>query len=383
MRIAIVNDLPTVVEAMRRVVLSTGEHGVAWVAADGGAAVELCARERPDLILMDLTMPRMGGVEAIRRIMDRSPCPIVVVTAEGKQDHARIFEAMGAGALDVLHLPGLVSSVTAETADKLLAKIDTIRRLTGIRTRSLSAKPARDLTPGSLASRSHPASATSGLNAASPAPLVAIGASAGGPAALARILGCWPADFPAAVVIVQHVDTQFAPGLVRWLSSQTPLPVRLIQSGDRPQAGLVLVANGEDHLVFDKAQRLVYSPNPAGAALRPSVDLFFQSIVKYWPGDVIGVVLTGMGRDGARGLKMLREAGQITVAQDQATSTVYGMPKAAAELRAAREILPLENIGPRLAMLVQTRRRRPRPTPPTSARVGATGLTRKNPQFHN
>jgi chemotaxis response regulator CheB len=113
------------------------------------------------------------------------------------------------------------------------------------------------------------------------------------------------------------------------------------------------------------------------------VDLFFQSIVKYWPGDVIGVVLTGMGRDGARGLKMLREAGQITVAQDQATSTVYGMPKAAAELRAAREILPLENIGPRLAMLVQTRRRRPRPTPPTSARVGATGLTRKNPQFHN
>ena len=185
------------------------------------------------------------------------------------------------------------------------------------------------------------------------------------------------------MVIVQHVDTQFAPGLVRWLGSQTPLPVRLIRSGDRPQAGLVLIANGEDHLVFDKAQRLVYSPNPAGAALRPSVDLFFQSIVKYWPGDVIGVVLTGMGRDGARGLKMLREAGQITVAQDQATSTVYGMPKAAAELRAAREILPLENIGPRLAMLVQTRRRRPRPTPSTPTRVGATGLTRKNPQLHN
>lgn len=337
MKIAIVNDMLMAVEAMRRVVLSTGEHSIVWVAHDGAAAVELCAQERPDLILMDLIMPLMDGVEATRRIMARTPCPIVVVTSDVNQNYARVFEAMGAGALDAVNTPVLVNPGAPDGTHALLAKIDTIRRLTGASARPASSPPA---VPSI-----RPAPAT--RNA-----LVAIGASAGGPAALVKILSDWPADFPAAVVVVQHVDVQFAPSLTNWLACHTRLHVRLARNGDHPHAGAVLVAGTEDHLVFDHPTRLAYTPEPAQAAFRPSVDVFFKSVLRHWPGEVIGVLLTGMGRDGAEGLKLLRDASHRTVAQDQASSAVYGMPKAAAELRAAQEILPLDSIGPRIAMML-------------------------------
>jgi two-component system response regulator WspF len=148
------------------------------------------------------------------------------------------------------------------------------------------------------------------------------------------------------------VDSQFSRGLADWLDYQTPLQVRLAQEGERPAAGVVLLAANDNHLVFANPTGLSYTRHPLESSYRPSVDVFFKSVASYWRGEVVAIILTGMGRDGAEGLRTLHEKGHHTIAQDRATSAVYGMPKAAAELHAASEILPLEQIGPRIAELI-------------------------------
>lgn len=333
MRIAIVNDLFMAVEAIRRILTSAGGHQIAWIARDGAEAVERCARDRPDLILMDLIMPRLDGVEATRQIMAKTPCPIVVVTASVNDHASQVFQAMGCGALDAVNTPVLTDPGDLMGAQALLKKIETIRKLIGL---------------GSSRSAEAVAGGEAQLEATRSAELVAIGASAGGPLALAKLLGGLPADFPAAIVIVQHVDEQFAGGLAAWLRDQTPLRVRLAEDADRLSAGIVYLAARENHLVLTSARQLAYTRQPEDCSYRPSVDVFFKSVVKHWPGKVAGLLLTGMGRDGAEGLKALREQGHLTIAQDQATSAVYGMPKAAAELDAATQILPLGEIAPAL-----------------------------------
>jgi two-component system response regulator WspF len=178
--------------------------------------------------------------------------------------------------------------------------------------------------------------------------LIAIGASAGGPSVLAMILNALPRDLPAAVVIVQHVDRQFADGMADWLNHGTQLHVRVAVEGDRPTVGEVLLASTSDHLTFKTADHVGYSADPADYVYRPSVDVFFHSACRWWRGGIIGVLLSGMGRDGALGLKALRAAGHYTIAQDEATSAVYGMPKAAAAIDAAVDILPAERIAAKL-----------------------------------
>lgn len=341
MRIGLVNDLPLAVQAVRQVLSNSSEHELAWVAYDGLEAVTRCAQDTPDLVLMDLIMPNMDGVEATRRIMTRNPCPIVIVTADVSDNSSKVFEAMGAGALDAVNTPVLEYPGAAKSARALLAKIDTIGRLVGHGT-------AKGISPLPF---------ESGSNGHTPDCLVAVGASAGGPAALAAILGGLSPTFPASLVIVQHVDAQFAQGLATWLNHHTPLQVTLAQEGMRPQAGSVLLAAGDYHLVLKPSGQLGYTSHPVNCGYRPSIDAFFQSLDQFWPGKVIGLLLTGMGRDGAEGLRVLRSHGHHTLAQDQASSAVYGMPKAAADLGAATEILPLESIGPRLATLVARKQR--------------------------
>src|SRR5438874_2801498 len=220
MRIAIVNDMIMALEAVRRVVVGASGHQLAWVALNGEEAVARCAADTPDLILMDLIMPKMDGIEATRLIMAQSPCAIVAVTASVEDNSAKVFEAMGAGALDAVNTPVLEQPDATEGAKALLAKIETIRKLIGAASPRMSA-PATELGPRPVARHNDY--------------LVAMGASAGGPAALAKVLAQLPAAFPAPVVIVQHVDVQFMPGLAEWLDYQSPLRVRLAQEGDRPQ----------------------------------------------------------------------------------------------------------------------------------------------------
>jgi chemotaxis response regulator CheB len=327
MRIAIVNDMPLAIEAIRRVLRDCFEHSIAWIARDGAQALEHCASDPPDLVLMDLIMPTMDGVEATRQIMAHSPCAILIVTASLLGNSAKVFEAMAAGALDVCQTPQLFSG-NGSGAATLLYKINSIGQLIGWE------KEEDDSPSGALQ-----------LLSCRQVPLVAIGASAGGPGALATILSSIPADFPAGIVVVQHVDQEFVNGLAEWLHSKSSLPVRIACERDEIQPGTVLLAGGERHLVLRSRDSLSYTLEPREKNYRPSVDVFFESIARHWRGEALGVLLTGMGRDGAQGLLSMRKAGFHTIAQDRSTSAVYGMPKAAADLGSAAEILALEKIA--------------------------------------
>jgi len=330
MKVGIVNESPRAADALRRALALAPEHKVVWMARDGKEAVELCARSRPDLVLMDLVMPVMDGVEATRQIMAQTPCSILIVTASVAASVSRVVDAMGCGALDAVNTPAIDSGDPRAIAGPLLTKIAGIGRLAGMRK---SASRERDAADGISASRRK---------------LAAIGASAGGPAAVAAILGCLPAEFPATVVVVQHIDEHFAASMAEWLNGFSALPVRLAAEGDRPLAGTVLLAAAGGHLILKEAGRLSYAAEPRDYPYRPSIDVFFRSVSRHWPGPAVGVLLTGMGRDGAIGLKAMRDHGCHTIAQDEATSAVYGMPKAAVALDAAVEILPLQRIGPKL-----------------------------------
>lgn len=336
MKIAIVNDMPMAVEALRRALSFEPAHELVWVASNGLEAVQRCAEQTPDLILMDLIMPVMDGVEATRRIMAETPCAIVIVTVDRHQNVGRVFEAMGHGALDVVDTPALGVGNPKDAAAPLLRKILNIGWLIG--------------QSGSRVRRSPPTQRIVGERQA----LVAIGSSAGGPAALEVLLKGLPRDFSPAIVLVQHVDQVFAAGMAQWLSSASGLPVRLAREGEPPQSGTVLLAGTNHHIRLLKDGTLAYTAEPVNEIYRPSIDVFFESVASYWRGDAAGVLLTGMGRDGAQGLKLMREQGYLTIAQDQQSCAVYGMPKAAAAIDAAVEIRPLDRIAPRLLEVFAT-----------------------------
>ena len=329
MRIAIVNDLSLAVEILRRIVLDSAVHKVAWIAQTGEEAVRKCNADIPDLILMDLFMPDMDGVEATRRIMYASPCPILVVTATMEDNAGKVFEAMGHGALDAINTPMMGSGESArKSRDALLKKIAIIEKL----------------------SRNSQVSPIQRQSKAAPGPkvssLIAMGASTGGPKALAEILSRMPANLGAGILIAQHVDGEFSAGMAKWLDEQSPLSVRLAEVGAYPSRGTALLAGKNDHLVLTANLDLAYIKEPIATPFRPSVDVLFKSVAAHWPSMGIAVLLTGMGRDGAEGMKMLHRVGWHTIAQDEATSVVYGMPKAARDLGAASEILPIDQIAP-------------------------------------
>jgi two-component system, chemotaxis family, response regulator WspF len=291
--------------------------------------VEKCRQDCPDLLLMDLIMPVMDGVQATARIMQSSPCAILIVTSTVEGNAALVFEAMGSGALDAVGTPVFGAGMTIEGGRELLKKVATIEKLL------MKSTPTQK-----AANTSRKGGAKDHLPL-----LVAIGSSTGGPKALAEILSALPPLLGAAVVIVQHVDVQFASGLATWLNNQTQLSVDLALEGMRPAQDRVLVAGTNDHLVIGADLACHYTPDPRDYPYRPSVDAFFQSLERHWPRQGLAVLLTGMGRDGAQGLAALRQAGWHTIAQDKETSVVYGMPAAAAELNAAVEVLPIGMIA--------------------------------------
>ncbi len=330
MRIGIVNDKAPLVDILKKVLVSDG-HEVVWIAHNGERAVEKCSNDVPDLVLMDLIMPVLDGVSATREIMKKSPCPILIVTSSVESNSSKVFEAMGAGALDVVATPknGPDGEITGGQA--LLAKIVVIGKLHGTGRVREHAKPL-------VKERVIP-------------PLLAIGSSTGGPSALAELLGGLPADFPAAIVIAQHVDGHFSENLALWLDSQTEIKVALARSGRSVQPGHALIAPGDQHMLIKSGGIVELTDGPGKNIYVPSVDVLFDSIrLGGFSKHSVAVLLTGMGADGARGMLDLRNIGWMTIAQDKESSVVWGMPGSAVKMGAAREVC---SIGDMAGLLVR------------------------------
>lgn len=340
MRIAIVNDLALAREVLRRLVHSVPGYRVAWTAENGEEGVRKAAQDRPDIILMDLIMPVLDGVEATRRIMANSPCPILLVTSTVTGNFNLVYRAMGCGGLDAVNTPTLAPDGTVKDGEGILARIAKLARQ-----QQTQSQPASGSTPACVVRHDRGEQATKAESSARLPLLVAMGASTGGPEALACVLKGLPAGCQAGVVIIQHIAAEFARGLAVWLQGYSRLPVRLAKNGDELKAGEVLLAGTDDHLSLRGDQRLVYTSHPVENPYRPSVDVFFHSLAAGWPRPGIAILLTGMGPDGAQGLLHLRQVGWHTIAQDQSGCVVYGMPKAAADLGAACQILPLAELA--------------------------------------
>lgn len=368
MRIAIVNDLAVACEALRRVVVSDAALSIAWIARDGDEAIASAARDRPDVILMDLIMPRVNGVEATRAIMRASPCPILVVTATVTGNAGLVYEALGAGALDAVNTPTLGAGGSVSGGADLLRRIHLVSRMaqSRVRTNALSTSistPTPNAPPPSssaqvsmLASTSTPAPRRGDGHAAShrsPLPtIVAIGASTGGPRAVADLLRALPKELRATFLVVQHVSVEFVAGYAQWLAAETGRRVTIASHGDVLREGEVFVAGEDRHLTVTRSGVLEYREEPKDHLHKPAVDELFTSLAAF-PSPGIAVLLTGMGRDGADGLLALRRAGWHTIAQDEATSVVWGMPGAAHRAGAAVETLPIQAIGAAVAAVVR------------------------------
>jgi two-component system, chemotaxis family, response regulator WspF len=327
MRVAIAHRSSREAKILIGAISSQPGYEIAWVAGTGAEAIEKSISEPPDILLIDLMLSGAQGAEATRTIMKKSPCAILIVTPSATEDAAQVFEAMGNGALDVVSAPTRDALGRVKGRDELLKKIAIVEKLI---------RRGDGNTNGPFPEK---------VRSMQAGPLVAIGSSTGGPKALAVVLSGLPDHLGAPVVIVQHLDVQFAEGLADWLDGQTRLKVVLAGEDMALNKDTVYVAGTNDHLVLGPDLAFHYVVEPKGYPYRPSVDRFFVSARDWWREKGVAVLLTGMGKDGAKGLLTLREAGWHTIAQDETTSVVYGMPKAAADLGAAQEILPIEKIA--------------------------------------
>ena len=347
MQVGIVNDLRVVAEALRRIVIEIPGFEVVWVAFDGESALRHHRESPADIVLMDLIMPGMDGAQTTEAMMKIRPCTILVVTATVAGNRELVFAAMGKGALDAVNTPDASSP---ESANELRRKLVTVSRLvksaavrpilhtSGIHLRTASGTIVRATTPSDHEER--------------PPAVIGIGASTGGPQAIATILRTFPAHIYAAIVIVQHLDQQFVPGLQRWLQRESRLPIRLAAEDEPLHRGGVWLADSENHLTVRNSNagglRLHYTEHPRDTPHRPSVDVFMESLAMLQGMHRCGVLLTGMGSDGAAGLLALREAGACTWAQDPDSCVVYGMPGIALKVGAVQEPTLLKDIALRL-----------------------------------
>jgi two-component system chemotaxis response regulator CheB len=341
-QVLIVDDSPTLRRVIRSVLESDPELQVVGEARNGEEAIALCDELQPDIITMDIQMPVMDGYQAIGHIMAESPRPILVLTTSDSDRQLGVsFKAIELGALYVAGKPKGPAGVDPE-ADKLIASVKAMAGVKVVGRRPWLLKHGSEppiVRPAPRPSRS-------------PVGLIAIGASTGGPPALQAILSELKAGLSVPVVVVQHISPGFVRGLARWLNQTTPLQVKLAEAGECLRADRVYVAPDGQHLLVRRRGLASLKDDPKVDGHRPSVTALFESVARTYGSSAVGVLLTGMGSDGAQGLKMLREAGGHTIVQDKDTCVVFGMPKQAIALGAAIEVLPLGEIGRRLVELV-------------------------------
>lgn len=306
-------------------------------ACNGQEAVDLTLCLKPELVIMDILMPVMDGLDAIEEIMALAPTPVLVLSAAVEAAEVdRAFTAIKRGALDVMEKPELgTPGVMEEFSRRLVEKVLLLSRIRVIR------HPRRKLKPLPTVERA----------GCGPSPtILAIGASTGGPKAVMTLLKGLPAGFPGAVFVVQHIAAGFAPGFAAWLNRECAVEVRLAVEGERYLPGEVVVAPDGSHMTLAEGRIRLASTLPVNCC-RPSIDVFFGSLARERCDHVVGVLLTGMGRDGAHGMLRIKEAGGTTLVQDEPSCAVFGMPKAAITLEAADQVLPLDLIPAAISKL--------------------------------
>jgi two-component system chemotaxis response regulator CheB len=385
-KVVIVDDSALMRRVVTELLVQDPAIQVIGTASNGREAITLVEASRPDLVIMDVRMPVMDGLEATEHLMAYCPTPILVLTASlARYDIDITFKMLGAGALEVIEKPSAVDARTLERAGhdlrrrvKVLARVKVVTHLRG-RRKQMEGLPeplARPpLTPAQTSSvpdqppplvppMPEPDKAGQKRSPARQTPLVppdltnfpiiVIGASTGGPRVVYQILGALPPDLPAAVLVVQHIAAGFSGGMVEWLSTASAMPIKLAEEGGVIRPGEVLVAPDQRDLLIERRGTTRFSTNPL-LIQRPAIDVTMQAAADVFGQRVIGVLLTGMGRDGAYGMLTIKRAGGHTIAQDEATCTIFGMPRAAIELEAAHEVLPHHRIAGRLMELVLTR----------------------------
>ncbi len=339
-RVVIVDDSLVAREMLSQILATDSSIEVVGQAADGQEGVDMVARLRPDLVTMDIHMPRMDGLEATERIMAFTPTPILVVSSSVHGEGMGLaFDALSAGALEVIKKPEPRDWAELERIGhdvirkvKILARVKVITHIRGRRT-----VPARR-----------------DRHAVTPVPegrsIVAIGSSTGGPSALMSVLKPLPRDFTLPIVIAQHIAEGFIPGLVSWLNEACAISVRAATDGGTLERGVAYFAPTGMNLTVD-GTRLMFSMPEKGQLYIPSADTLFASVARTHRARGIGVLLTGMGADGAVGLKAMHDSGAATIAQDEETSTVFGMPRAAIELHAASVVLAVQDVAAEMLRL--------------------------------
>jgi two-component system chemotaxis response regulator CheB len=313
---------------------------VVGLANNGAEAVDLVERLHPDLVTMDIHMPKMNGLEATEKIMAFSPTPILVVSSSVHGEGIGLaFDALTLGALEVIKKPeprdwADLQRIGSEVLHKVKF-LSRVKVITHIRGRHTS---RQDLAPGAHAVPSGRV-------------LVAIGSSTGGPSALLTVFEQLPANFPVPILVAQHIAEGFVPGLVRWLDASCSIKITSAEEGVTPEPGTAYISPTGVNIALDGKQIALKKPT-AGQLYIPSADTLFESVARAYGKRAVGVILTGMGADGASGLKQLHGRGAATIAQDEETCTVFGMPRAAIERGAADQVLPIQAIGAAVAALI-------------------------------
>jgi two-component system, chemotaxis family, protein-glutamate methylesterase/glutaminase len=381
-KVLVVEDSDIIADVIAQTLESDSKIKVIGQASNGLIALEKLKTLSPDLITLDVWMPIMDGFETVERIMAVKPTPILVVTSSSlKEDVHLSMRMLAAGALDIMEKPNMRDDAQwAKHQKELIAKVKMLSKvkvITHLRGKSLQAlepsappkiKTETVVAPGKkpeikeqkeVAPKVPPLVPNtpflSGVRAKFPATshfqVLAITSSTGGPSALQKIFQSLPTNFPASILVVQHISDGFTQGLVDWLQRESPLKIKIAKDNELPLPGVVYFAPDKRDLHIDPAMRFV--TKPGSQMLCPSGDVTLQAVAKMYGNRAVGIVLTGMGNDGAQGLKEIKLAGGYTISQDEATSLIFGMPKAAFDLMRPNEVLAISSIAPRLVQLFQ------------------------------
>ena len=336
-RVLIVDDSLFMRAAIAKT-LSAGPFEIVGQAKDGKEALAQVATLKPDVITMDFNMPGMNGAEVIRALMQTQPTPVVMFSAHTKQGAKETFDALAAGAVEFVTKPaGEVSVDLSKVAEELMRKVIAASQSRPRAAATVApSRPSGSIPVGGITRATLPG----GLPR-----LCVVGISTGGPAALSELIPSLPADLRLALVIVQHMPAGFTAALAERLDASSRVSVREARDGDRPVPGGVLIAPGDKHLEFDDRGFVALTDGPMVNGCRPSADVTMISAAKVYGRRSLAVVMTGMGKDGAQGALAIKRAEGKTLAQDQATSVIYGMPKAAVDLGAIDEVAPLSDIA--------------------------------------